>query len=187
MLSTGIVAKKANNTTFALNTDGTVTIGGSLAAATGYFAGYLRAGAAIVENITMGSLDGGVTYGSIDVGAGGSIYGGKTAYSSTGAGFWLGYDGTDHKLNIGSSNNFVKWDGTSLSIQGTLQSSNFSTGTAGWKLDNAGNIEVNSGTFRGTLDVKSAVSGARLEVKNNVIKVFDSAGTLRVQIGDLTA
>ena len=36
----------------------------------------------------------------------------------------------------------------------------------------------------GTL--RTASSGARTEVKDNVIKVFDSGGTVRVQIGDLT-
>ena len=50
-----------------------------------------------------------------------------------------------------------------------------------------GDISAATGTFTGGLDVKSAASGARMEIKNNVIKVFDSSGTLRVQIGDLTA
>ena len=44
-----------------------------------------------------------------------------------------------------------------------------------------------SANFAGTLNVASAASGARMEIKNNVIKVFDSTGTLRVQIGDLAA
>ena len=49
-----------------------------------------------------------------------------------------------------------------------------------------GDITATSGTFSGTLNVKSAQTGARMEIKNNVIKVYDSAGTLRVQIGDLS-
>lgn len=52
----------------------------------------------------------------------------------------------------------------------------------GMTLDSAGNV-----TFNGQLDVKSASSGARMEIKNNAIKVYDESGTLRVQIGDLTA
>jgi hypothetical protein len=51
----------------------------------------------------------------------------------------------------------------------------------------AGDISAATGTFTGGLDVKSASSGARMEIKNNVIKVFDAAGVLRVQIGDLSA
>jgi hypothetical protein len=55
-----------------------------------------------------------------------------------------------------------------------------------------GNIEapgltINNGaaTFTGSLNVKSADTGARMEITNSTIKVYDSAGTLRVQIGDL--
>jgi len=39
---------------------------------------------------------------------------------------------------------------------------------------------------QGQLGIASATSGARMEIKNNVIKVFDASGVLRVQIGDLT-
>ena len=73
-------------------------------------------------------------------------------------------------------------------------------GTPGWKfkidaLGNlsatgvtlSGNITATSGSFSGSLNVKSAQTGARMEISNNVIKVYDSSGTLRVQIGDLTA
>lgn len=40
-------------------------------------------------------------------------------------------------------------------------------------------------TFSGILNVAGATSGARLEITNNVIKVFDSLGTLRVKLGNL--
>jgi hypothetical protein len=50
-----------------------------------------------------------------------------------------------------------------------------------------GNIVATSGSFSGTLDIKSAQTGARLEITNNVIKVFDASNKLRVQIGDLSA
>lgn len=39
----------------------------------------------------------------------------------------------------------------------------------------------------GNTEIVSATTGARLEIKNNVIKVFDASGVKRVQIGDLTA
>lgn len=39
----------------------------------------------------------------------------------------------------------------------------------------------------GTVTIKSAVSGARLEVRSNVIKVYDANNVLRVKLGDLTA
>lgn len=37
----------------------------------------------------------------------------------------------------------------------------------------------------GTVTIRNATTGARLEVMNNVIKVFDAGGTLRVKLGDL--
>lgn len=50
----------------------------------------------------------------------------------------------------------------------------------------SGHIEATSGSFSGSLDVKSATTGQRLEIKDNVIKVYDENNTLRVQIGDLS-
>lgn len=76
---------------------------------------------------------------------------------------------------------------TDAKISGAIQSTNYVGGTSGWQINKTGTAEFNSGTFRGTIDVKSAASGARLEIKNNVIKVFDASGVLRVQIGDLAA
>ncbi|NQZ53211.1 MAG: DUF1983 domain-containing protein [Piscirickettsiaceae bacterium] len=76
---------------------------------------------------------------------------------------------------------------TNAKIGDVIQSAAYSAGTAGWKLDKNGNMELNSAVFRGTIDVKSGSSGARLEIKNNVIKVFDSSGLLRVKMGDLAA
>ena len=35
--------------------------------------------------------------------------------------------------------------------QNHIESSNFSTGVSGWRIDSAGNVEFNAGTFRGTL------------------------------------
>jgi hypothetical protein len=76
---------------------------------------------------------------------------------------------------------------TNAKISGAIQSSNFSFGVAGWRIDKTGEAEFNSAVFRGTIDVKSAASGARLEIKNNVIKVIDASGVVRAKIGDLTA
>lgn len=72
-----------------------------------------------------------------------------------------------------------------LTARGTVQSSNYSAGSAGWKIASNGDAEFNSGTFRGTLAVASASSGARTTIANDVIKVYDSSGTVRVQIGNL--
>jgi len=104
------------------------------------------------------------------------------------------------QITLGNVSTYI--DGAAIGnaqINGNIYSENYypSGGTAGWLLDRAGNLTAKtgtftgditgaSGTFSGGLNVKSAASGARMEIKNNVIKVFDSAGTLRVQLGDLS-
>lgn len=76
---------------------------------------------------------------------------------------------------------------TNAKIANLIQSTNYAYGQTGWKIDKSGDIEVNNGIFRGTLQVRSAASGARLEMNNSVIKVFDTSGRLRVKIGNLNA
>ncbi len=76
---------------------------------------------------------------------------------------------------------------TNAKISGAIQSNSYTAGVSGWRIDKDGQAELNTATFRGTINVKSASSGQRLEITNSYIKVFDSSGTLRVQIGDLSA
>ena len=73
---------------------------------------------------------------------------------------------------------------TNAKISQVIQSSNFTPGSAGWKLDKDGDIELNDATFRGTLDV-GADSGSRLTISSSKIEVYDGS-TLRVRIGDLS-
>ena len=62
-------------------------------------------------------------------------------------------------------------------ISGVIQSSAVnSVGQRRWILDKNGGLTLNGSS-----------SSGRMEVRDNVIKVFDSAGLLRVQLGDLTA
>lgn len=75
---------------------------------------------------------------------------------------------------------------TNAKIGGAIQSTAYSAGSAGWKIDKDGSAELNNATFRGTLDVESASSGARLEITNSVLKVFDSSNVLRVKLGNLS-
>lgn len=80
-------------------------------------------------------------------------------------------------------------DGTisNAKIGNVIQSNDFTSGSSGWRIDKTGQMEMNNAVFRGTIDVKSAASGARLQIANNVIRVYDAGGTLRVKIGDLSA
>lgn len=69
-------------------------------------------------------------------------------------------------------------------INGSIQSSTYSVGSGGWKLNKDGNAELNDATFRGTLDVASATSGSRLEIDGDQIRVYEG-NTLRVVLGRL--
>ena len=63
----------------------------------------------------------------INVGNTGSIRGGQTAYD-TGEGFWMGY-ATAYKLSIGNSaGNKLTWDGSALSITGSITATTGSIG-----------------------------------------------------------
>lgn len=54
----------------------------------------------------------------------------------------------------------------------------------------AGSLNINNKFIvdaSGNTTIQNATTGARLFIANNVIKVYDSSGVLRVQIGDLSA
>ena len=73
---------------------------------------------------------------------------------------------------------------TNAKIGNTIQSSAYSAGTAGWKIDKTGAMEMNNATFRGTLDVTSSASGSRLVIDGDKIEVYEGS-TLRVKLGNL--
>ena len=76
---------------------------------------------------------------------------------------------------------------TNAKIGNTIQSAAYVNGSAGWKIDKTGAMEMNNATFRGTLDVANAASGSRLKITSTKIEVFEgSSGTPRVVIGDLS-
>ena len=129
----GIVGALNNTATFVLKNDGTATFGGVLTAATGTFAGALSVGGSDTTSFhvdTSGNMWlGGATYansafkvssaGAVTVAAKGYICSsGKNSYGSTTAGFFLGYDSTAYKLNIGNSSSYMTWDGSALSLHG---------------------------------------------------------------------
>ncbi len=73
---------------------------------------------------------------------------------------------------------------TNAKIANTIESSSYSAGSAGWKIDKAGQMEMNNATFRGTLDVGGSASN-RMNISSTKIEIYNS-GTLRVKIGDLS-
>lgn len=124
----------------------------------------------VTELSAISASMGTITAGNLTIDNSGFIRGGSTGYL-TGAGFWMGYHSGAYKFHMGDpSGRYMAWTGTDLVIQGTQFS-----------------LVGGVATFSGSLDVKSATSGERLEVKTDVIKVYDAAGVLRVKIGNLSA
>ena len=74
---------------------------------------------------------------------------------------------------------------TNAKIGNTIQSAAYSAGSAGWKIDKTGAMEMNNATFRGTLDVQNSSSGSRLKISSDKIEVYNGT-TLRVKLGNLS-
>ena len=89
----------------------------------------------------------------------GAIYSNKDSYTSSNTGWYLGYSGTTPVINIGSSDNFVKWNGTTLIVEGTINATAgyLGTSTNGWSISSSGIVAtgtalIDMGTT-GTLDL----------------------------------
>jgi hypothetical protein len=96
-------------------------------------------------------------------GDGGAIFSnGKTTYNAGTGGFHLGWNSGlgKYTFGVGDSVNYMRWNGTALAVT-MVTATGFS--------------------------VKSATSGQRMEMSSKAIKIYDSSGVKRVQLGDLTA
>lgn len=134
-------------------------------------AGQVTAEKIDVTNLSAIKADmGNITAGTLTFDAGGHVKAGQTDFN-TGNGFWLGKHWTGpYVFSIGNSTQGVTWDGTTFNIKGGAININNK-----FISDTSGNVIIRSGT-----------SGARLEIKNDVIKVFDANGVLRVKLGNLS-
>jgi len=88
------------------------------------------------------------------------------------AGTFQTTSGTTPRVVISSSGSYPIWIGNGALV-------NAANGI--FYMDLAGNL-----VYKGVLNVKSATSGQRMEITNSSIKIYDSAGTLRVNQGDLS-
>lgn len=66
-------------------------------------------------------------------------------------------------------------------VDGFMQSNDFVTGVSGWRIDGDGNIEVNNGTFRGTVTVTKD-DGSYSIYSGGDLKFYDSNGNLVILI-----
>lgn len=90
------------------------------------------------------------------------INSGKTAFNNTQAGFILGVDHTDSKAKfyIGDTSNYLNWDGSALSISGSVTAT---TGTIGGFTIGATSLLAGTGATRIQLDTSSGIHlGANL-------------------------
>ena len=97
---------------------------------------------AIVANL------GAITAGNITLDSSGFIRGGQTAYN-TGSGFWMGYNSAAYKFSIGSSTNYMTWDGTNLTVNGGSAPNQFFLNTNGITVGINGGLSVVLGTYSG--------------------------------------
>lgn len=162
-----------------------------------------------ISNITADKITTGTLNAAMSVNTG-VIYGGVNTNGYAigtpyfGTGFLLGNYAGNYQFFVGSPDQNVSWNGSSLSVKGVvyatagsigsniidsngIRSSNYVYASNGWALNNSGNVELNTGTFRGQINVKSSTSGERMEITNSVIKIFDASGVIRVKLGDLNA
>jgi len=106
----------------------------------------------------------------------GSIYGNKSSYGSTTAGWWIGKDAdTNYKVYFGDGNKYVKWDSSNLLIKST----NF-------ELKSDGTIEASNAVLTGSITASSGSIGGwditSTEIKTSDSKVvLDSSGEIRLE------
>ena len=79
-----------------------------------------------------------ITGGGITLSSGGSIKGGQSAYNN-GSGFFLGYESSQYKFSIGDgSSNKLTWDGTTLTVAGSITVGDIEDGeVGGWEIDSS--------------------------------------------------
>lgn len=67
-------------------------------------------------------------------------------------------------------------------VQGFLQSSNFASGVTGWKFDAVGNLEANTGTFRGSLYASTGLIGDWVIDSTGIY--YDGSGTPSIRTSE---
>jgi len=155
-----------------------------------------------VANLSAGKID----TGELNLGqeSGMAVRQTKTGYTSTATGFWLGNDGGTPKFNIGTSTNYLKFDGTDLDISGEISATTGSiggfsvgsnsliagTGTSRISLSTADGIHLGNNTFasapfRVALDgsvtaTNATITGALTLTNIDGVTVTYTAGSLTV-------
>ena len=107
--------------------------------------------------------------GEIDLGtqSGMSVRQGKTSYASTATGFWLGNDGGVPRFNIGTSTDFLKFDGSGLFAKKIVIR------------DSSNNTVFDSNEFDGTYIKDATIDTAQIaSLAVETVKINDNAVTI---------
>lgn len=135
---------------------GQALVDGSQIGALSIVAGNIAASTITAAKMSVSSLSaiaadlGTITAGNITLNSSGFIRGGATDYL-TGTGFFLGFSGSAYKFSVGNpSGRYIGWDGTTLTINGYVQSGIGAFGGDG----SDGALTISSGTT--TVDLGSA-------------------------------
>jgi hypothetical protein len=133
-------------------------------------------GTPYLASFTVGSLSAlQANIGNLSVGNPGSLYSaGKSTYNlhNTTSGFFLGWDSTHYKLNIGNDVNYMKWTGSALEVRGTLRTA-----------DSGSRVEILSADS--TLKIWDGATN-RLTL-NNASNASDGSGYVVVNSGAFVA
>jgi hypothetical protein len=173
----GFYAGNSTSSIFWNATTGILTINGQIVSSGNINASSLSA---ITSNL-----------GSVDIASGGYVKSGKTSFSDTASGFYLGNDGGTPKLAIGTdANKLVSWDGSALLVKGARievgdavpGTSSITSGTgAGFAVGGglwAGNT-TNSILWNATTGILT-VNGTIVQTNNIVVGAVGDAYTLPI-------
>lgn len=103
----------------------------------------------------------------------------KATYSDTTAGFWVGLDGTTPKLNLGDDTYSLTWDGTTLTVTGTITADAGTIG--GWNIVSGYIYNLQSGT-----PTASPNDGIVMASGNEAIICYEDTAK-RLELGYLSA
>ena len=104
----------------------------------------------------------------------------KTGYSDTDAGFFLGWDGSNHAVNIGNATNFLKWNGTSLEVSGTLNITSSQINSAlGYTPIAGSDVNANVTSISGGAITTGTVAANRIDVGSIVIGDLSGSSTFK--------
>jgi len=130
---------------------------------------------------SSGSITGGFSVlAGLTVGSGGSFSSGQTNYD-TGTGFWLDYNSGTPRFSLGNSaGNKLTWDGTTMTITGSLSATTGSIG--GWTINSTSITDVAA-----VVGLSSAVTGGD-DIRFWAGNVTPASAAFRVtEAGALTA